>query len=251
MENKKVAIITGSSRGIGKAIALKLDKKGFIVVLVSRSYKNLKEALKGFSSNALIIEADVSKEKDVILMFEKVIKKFKRIDVLINNAVFSVFKKIEETDKNDFDKMIGTNIGGLFYCTKEYIKQVKKQSSKGQIINMGSIVSKAPFIFGQRTLYCSMKSAISGFSSALQAEIKGNNGNIKVATIYPGIVFTEWTVSSRNRNYDDLKRNALKTKDIVHIILMILKQGKNSNITEVVVHSFKQVKMESIHKNNK
>jgi len=245
MKNKKIAIITGASRGIGKAIALKLDKKGFITVLVSRNQENLKKILKEFSNNAVIIEADISKEKDVILMFEKVIRKFKNIDILINNAGFSIFKEIEKITKSDLDNMININIGGVFYCIREYIKKTKKQKNGGQIINLGSLASKSPFFFPERNLYCSVNAAISALSDSVQTELRKKKYNIKIATIYPGCVFTEWTKNLNNRKYDDLKKYALKTSDIVHAVLMIINQGKNSNITEVVIRSTFNVSMKN------
>ena len=235
MKNKKIAIITGASRGIGKAIALKLDKKGFITILVSHNQENLKKTLKEFSKNAVIIKADISKEKDVILMFKKVIKKFKNIDILVNNAGFSIFKEIEQIKKKDFDKMIGVNVAGVFYCIRECIKQMRKQKNRGQIINIGSVASKSPFFFPERSLYCSVKAAISALADSVQRELEKKRYNIKIATIYPGCVFTEWTKSLNNRKYGDLKKYALKTSDIVHAVLMIIGQGENSNITEIVI----------------
>jgi len=235
MKNKKIAIITGASRGIGKAIALSLDKKGFIVILVSHNQENLKKALKDFSKNAIIIKADVSKEKDVIAITQKVIKRFRHIDVLLNSAGFSVFKEIEQIKKKDFDNMIGTNIAGVFYCMRECIKQMKKQKDGGQIINIGSIVSKSPFFFPERSLYCSVKAAISALSDSIQTELRKKKCNIKIATIYPGHVFTEWTKSLNNREHDRMSKYALRTKDIVHAVSMIINQGKNSNIAEIVI----------------
>ncbi|MBU1177450.1 SDR family oxidoreductase [Patescibacteria group bacterium] len=246
MKNKKIAIITGASRGIGKAIALNLDKKGFIVILVSHNQENLKKALKDFSKNAMIIKADVSKEKDVILMFEKVIDKFKSIDVLINSAGLLIFKEIKKMTRTDFNKIIGTNIGGVFYCMREYIKQMEEKSNYGQIINIGSIVSKTPSLFPMRNLYCSTKAALSALSDSVQAEIQERKGNIKVATIYPGLVLTDSIINRGMRNYEDLKKYALKTSDIVHIVQMIINQSKNSNITEVVVRPINRIRNKNI-----
>jgi len=242
MKNKKVAIITGASLGIGKAIALKLNKEGLITVLVSRNQKNLNNALKDFSDKAIAIKADVSKEKEVILMVKKVIKKFGRVDILINNAAFLMFKKIEQITRTDFNKMIGTNIGGVFYCMRECVKQMKKQSKGGQIINIGSLVSKTPFLFPTRSLYCSTKSAINAFANSIQAEMQIEKNNIKIATIHPGLIFTESSINKNAFNYKDLSKYALKIKDIAYIIQMIINQGKNSNITEVVISPIARIR---------
>ena len=246
MENKKVAIITGSSRGIGKAIALKLDKEGFITVIVSRNQEDLKKVLKEFSKNAISIKADVSKEKDVISMFKKVMNKFGRIDVVVNNAGYLLFKEIERITKADFDNMVNINIGGSFYCMREYIKIImKKKSNSGQIINIGSLVSKTPSLFPTRSLYCSTKAAISALSENIQAEVRDRGINVKIATIHPGLVFTGKIIGEDTRDYKEIKKYALSVNDVVNAVQMIINQDKNSNITEVVLRPNIKIKKKS------
>ena len=244
MENKKVAIITGSSRGIGKAIALKLDKEGFITVIVSRNQEDLKKVLKEFSKNAISIKADVSKEKDVISMFKKVMNKFGRIDVVVNNAGSFIAngKKINELSKEDVSKMIDNNLMNTFYCMREAIKLMKKQSNEGQIININSIATKIPSFLLFRSVYCAVKSAIATFSENIQLEMIHDKRDIKIANIYPGFVLTESVTktgkrsSIQRRSSQDLKK-ALKLEDIAYAVYMIVNQGKNSNITELVMNS--------------
>lgn len=243
MKQKKVAIVTGASRGIGKAIALKLDREGFITVLVSRHSENLKTALKDFKKNAVAIPADVSKEKEVVAMVGEVIKKFGRIDVLINNAGFSAFKRINQLTKEDFDQTINTNLGGAFYCLRECISQMKKQPQGGQIINISSIAAKAPFLYPGRSLHCASKAAIGNLANSIQAEMISERRNIKIATIYPGVVFTEWFFKRKTRDLDEVKKNALKPEDIAHVVWMIVSQGRNSNITEVLIEPISPVSL--------
>jgi len=232
----KVAIITGASRGIGKAIALKLDKEGFVVVLVSRSQKNLKSALKGFSKRAVAIPTDVSKEKDIISMVKKIIYKFGRVDVLINNAGWSSRKKIGQISKEDLERVIGTNLAGTFYCTRECLKQMEKQPEGGQIINISSIAAKIPSFFPLRSLHCATKAAIGSFAVNIQKEMDMDKKNIKIATIYPGSVFSEWA-AKRRINPKEFKKHALNAEDVAYVVWMIINQGKNSNITEVTIPS--------------
>jgi len=235
MKQKRVAIITGASRGIGKAIALKLDKERFAVVLVSRSKQNLRAALKDFSKGTIAIVADVSKEKEVISMTGKTVKKFGRIDVLINNAGAFLFKKINEMTKKDFNQMVGTNFAGVFYSMRECIKQMKKQPDGGQIINISSLATKVSFPYPSRSLYCGTKAAVGEFASSVQTELMSDKNKIKIATIYPGLVFTDRVIERKIRHPKEVRKHALKSRDIAHVISMIINQDKNSNITEVVI----------------
>ena len=97
-------------------------------------------------------------------------------------------------------------------------------------------MAKVPSLFPSRTLYCSAKAALGALSASVQAEINRERKNIKIATIYPGLVFTEGEMAKRKRcNLEELRSRALKPKDIAHVVWMILSQGKNSNITEVII----------------
>lgn len=232
-KTQKVTIITGASRGIGKAIALKLDKEDFTTVLVSRSQRNLKAALKYFKNNAVAIRADVSKEGEVVSMVGKVIKKFGRIDVLVNNAGLSIFRPVEQITKENFEAMVNVNLGGVFYCSREVIKQMKKQPAGGQIINISSIAAKTPALFSKRNLHCMVKAGIGALAESLQAELR--NSGVKIVTIYPGLVSTELLTELRSRDPAVLQNYALKPEDIAHVVWMIINQGKNSNITEVAI----------------
>lgn len=237
MKQRKIAIITGARRGIGKAVALKLDKKGFVAVLVGRDKQKLKTALGDFSKRAIAIPADVSKEKEVVQMIKKIIKKFGRIDVLVNCAGSHVFKKLEDTSKKDFEETIGNNLASVFYCMRECIKQMKKQPQGGQIINIGSISSKIAFERPSISVYCAAKAGVEALAESVQAEIIKAKGNVKIATIHPDLVLTEATIETKRRNLAALRQFALKPEDIAYLVWMIINQGKNSNITEVTVRS--------------
>jgi len=246
-EKRRVAIITGASRGIGKAIALKLDKNGFIPILVSRSRGDLKKALKDFGKKAVAIPTDVSREKEIVKMAQKVVKEFGRVDVLINNVGITEVgilgvgsperRGCDQLTKEDFDQMVNTNLGGTFFCMRECIKQMKKQKRGGQIININSIVAKNLFPFKnfkRRSLYIATKAALSHLATAVQTETE--EFGIKISTIYPGLVFTEGEASKGIFDIEKLRKFALRPADIAHIVWMILEQGESSNITEVVVY---------------
>jgi NADP-dependent 3-hydroxy acid dehydrogenase YdfG len=235
MKHRKIAIITGAGRGIGKAISLKLDREGFFTIRVDRMPKNLKTASKEFNKRAMSVLADVSREQDVVLMIKKVVKKFNRIDVLVNNAGLSAAGPINQMTKKDFNQTINVNLGGAFYCMRECINQMKKQPQGGQIINIGSIAAKMPFFYPNRSIHCASKAAVASLAASIQTEMILEKKNIKIATIHPGPVLTDWLLKRKNHGSDEIKEIALKPEDVAHVVWMIANQGKNSNISEVLI----------------
>lgn len=155
--NKKVAVVTGSSRGIGKAIAIEFAKVGYSVVINSRNEVELKNAAEDISKTAggnitndkiLKIAGDVSQEQTCISLIQETVKRFGRIDVLINNAGISgVSKKINEIASDDWDYVIDVNLKGAFLCTREAVKhmnQNRDSTNNYSIINISSVHESIP-----------------------------------------------------------------------------------------------------------
>ena len=184
----QVVIISGASRGIGKAVAKVLYEQGASLALFSRNYEELKRGFADFDSNRiLLMKADVSSYENVLNIVENAIKKFCKIDTLINNAGFFKGDYIENISEDDWDKLISANIKGVFLMTKAVIPAMKKQKS-GLIINMGSRISHNTNIQAKKALYATTKFAVEGFSKALNNELKP--WGIKVTCLMPGTVNT-------------------------------------------------------------
>lgn len=184
----QVVIISGASRGIGKATAKILYEQGANLVLFSRNYEELKKEFADFdNTKILLIKADVSSYKDVVNIAENTIKKFGKIDTLINNAGFFKGDYLEDISEEDWDKLISINIKGVFLMTKAVIPAMKNQKS-GLIINMGSRISHNTNIQAKKVLYATTKFAVEGFSKALNSELK--SWGIRVTCLMPGTVNT-------------------------------------------------------------
>lgn len=184
----QVILISGASRGIGKAVAKVLYEQGAKLVLFSRNFKELKEAFADFDNNKImLLKADVSSDKDIANVVENTIEKFGKIDTLINNAGFFKGDYIENISEEDWDKLISINIKGVFLMTKAVIPVMKNQKS-GLIINMGSRISHNTNIQPKKVLYATTKSAVEGFSKALENELKP--WGIRVTCLMPGTVNT-------------------------------------------------------------
>ncbi|MEN8137959.1 MAG: SDR family NAD(P)-dependent oxidoreductase, partial [Bacteroidota bacterium] len=125
----KTAIVTGASRGIGKAISKVFAKKGYNLVLISRTketLKDLKSELKKYDNKILIIPADITKGNEVKSIYKEVFANFAKVDVLVNNAGNGIFKPIEAITTKDWDTVMNLNVKGTFLMTKELIKHFKE-----------------------------------------------------------------------------------------------------------------------------
>src|SRR5512134_2306108 len=137
----KVAIVTGSSSGIGKAIALRFGQEGAKVVVAARR-KSLCEKTAGEicrqGGDAFVIQTDVSHEQQVDMLFEKTVQQYGRIDIVVNNAGIFGGRRIAETTTEVFDEVLNVNLRGTFLCCRAAFKQMKKQGG-GLIVNMSSV----------------------------------------------------------------------------------------------------------------
>lgn len=187
----KTAIVTGASRGLGKAMALGLAEAGADVVLVSRGMPELRAAAQEIGRlgrSALPISADVSNLKDVGAMVERVVSEFGRIDILVNNAGTTVRMPSESFTEEAWDKVIDVNLKGAFFCAQAVGKVMINQSS-GKIINIASLLS----VIGVPTAvaYAASKGGISQLTKTLAVEWA--KYNINVNAIGPGYFRTDLT----------------------------------------------------------
>jgi len=183
----KVAIVTGGSKGIGKAIAKQLAHEGASVVINGRDMNALEEAtqeIRREGGQITAIQADVSKSEDVKAMIDKVIEDYDRIDILINNAaVFAESVRIMDLEEEEWDRIMTTNLKGVFLCAKAVIKHMVKQKS-GKIVNMTSFTGKTGRVvystFGGPTKahYCASKAGIISLTKSLAYELAPYNINV-------------------------------------------------------------------------
>ena len=183
----KVAIVTGGSKGLGKVIAKQLAQEGAATVINGRNMTALEKATQeirqdGGQINA--IQADVSNSGDVETMIDKVIEDHGRIDILINNAaVFAESVRIMDLEEEEWDRIMTTNLKGVFLCAKAVIKQMLMQKS-GKIVNMTSFTGKTGRVvystFGNPTKahYCASKAGIISLTKSLAYELAPYNINV-------------------------------------------------------------------------
>jgi 3-oxoacyl-[acyl-carrier protein] reductase len=198
--NQKVAIVTGSSRGIGAAVAQRLGKQGFAVVVnYAGGEAAAQDVVKQIVQNggvALAVQGDVSDPKAVRALFDAAQKTFGRIDVLVNNAGIMSTAAISETDDATFDKQIAINLKGSFNTMREAAKRLR---SGGRIINFSSsVVGMLQPGYG---VYAATKAGVEALTSILAKELRGRN--ITVNAVAPGPTATDLFLNGKPQDVID------------------------------------------------
>ena len=192
MEDKKVALITGGTRGIGKAIAIKFAKNGYNLVLnyVSdrTNLEELENEFKEYNIEVLFIKTDVSNFEDCENMAKQAIARFGKIDVLVNNAGITKDSLLLRMTSEDFEKVININLKGTFNVTKSIVPYMMKKRT-GKIVNISSVVGVSGNA-GQCN-YAASKAGIIGFTKSIAKELASRN--ILANCVAPGFIDTDMT----------------------------------------------------------
>ena len=173
------ALITGASSGLGRDLAIKLSKKGYDLVLISRDKKALEKVKKDCKTEAILYEADVSSTEACIKIHEK----FKDIDLLINNAGFGLFGETCNTSLDKELNMIDVNVKAVHILTKLYLKDMIEKDS-GRILNVASIAAFPPGPL--MNTYYSTKSYVFKFTTAIYEELRRRGSSVKISVLCPG-----------------------------------------------------------------
>ncbi|MGD0803573.1 MAG: 3-oxoacyl-ACP reductase family protein [Candidatus Bathyarchaeia archaeon] len=202
----KVAVITGASRGIGKAIAETFAREGAdIVVNYVKSVNDAKEVVKNIKAmgrRAIAVKADVSKRTEAQRMFNKVLAEFGRVDILVNNAGIGTGGTTLDTSEEDWDRVIAVNFKGPFNCTQIASKMMVEQKS-GKIINISSISGLGGAPVGELA-YCCAKAALIAMTTVAAQDL-GPHG-INVNSVAPGWTRTDMTSRSTREKTEELQK---------------------------------------------
>lgn len=240
--NKRTALITGATSGIGRAIAYEFAKHGINLILCGRRQDRLDQIEKELKShtNVHILNFDVRNKADVFNAIDSLPNNFKTIDILINNAGNAHgLDPIHLGNTDDWDAMIDINVKGLLYVSKAIMPQMVDRKS-GHIINIGSSAGRE--LYPKGNVYCASKFSVTAITEGMRIDL--NPFGIKVCAINPGMVETEF---SKVRFKDDAIANTIykgfkvmQPEDIAEIVYFIVSRPPHVNIADILVFSTAQ-----------
>jgi NADP-dependent 3-hydroxy acid dehydrogenase YdfG len=227
----KVAIITGASSGIGEAAARILATEGAQLVITARREDRLKDLVNEFKvqgTEAIYVVGDASEEETAIQTVGAAMKKFGRIDILLNNTGIGNYKELVDTSVTEYDAMMDTNMRSTFLFTRFVVPHMILQGS-GTILLLSSMAGINGYP-GQ-AVYCSTKFAQVGFAQALDKELRTKG--IKVGVICPGGVKTEFAIGKGRTQEGVEKSEMLDATDVAAAVLLACTQSPGSRIIEI------------------
>ena len=228
----KVAVVTGGTRGIGRAIAERLLQAGASVAFCGRSPESVARAAEEMAQNpggTVFGEAvDVSKPEQVERFFKGLDRRFSHLHILVNNAGVGIFRKVKEMTVEDWQKTLDVNLSGAFYCCRETLQRLNNAEG-GYIINISSLAGKNPFSGG--AAYNASKFGLNGFSEALMLDHRYDN--VRVSYIMPGSVNTEF--GSRSEPSDWM----IAPEDVAQVVMNLLEMPERTLVSRVEMRPLK------------
>lgn len=226
----KIAIVTGASMGIGKSIALALASQGAKVVLAARTLEKLKETkeeIESLKGTCYIVQTDLSLEEQILDLFNRTIKEYGRLDIIINNAAIALASEFLSCSSRDFDELINVNLKSVYTCCQQALNIMLPQKN-GVIINISSnVVAKC---YEKQAIYAASKCGVVGITKSIANEF--HKDGILVGLIHPGAVNTRLATKAR----PDIDKSLLiQPEDIADTVLYMLGLSDTAWVDEITV----------------
>lgn len=224
----KIAVVTGGTRGIGRAIAELLLREGATVAICARKAESVDRAVTEMKPLGNIVghPCDVTQVNQVRKFFQEVDRDPGGLDILVNNAGEGVFRKVAEMTPEEWHRNIDLNLNGPFYCSHEALARFRRRGG-GFIVNISSLAGKNPFSGG--AAYNASKFGLNGFTEAMMLDHR--NDGVRVTSIMPGSVDTEFAGDPAKRAGDTSWMIA--PEDVAEAVAMVLKMPERTMISRV------------------
>lgn len=230
MESKQVVWVTGASRGIGAAIAHAFAAIGAHVIVSGRSREsaaNVAARIRSEGGSATVVQMDVASSKSVRAAAEKIRTKFGEVNVLVNNAGVTSFKKFEQTTLDEFDAILDTNLRGYFLCTQAVLPPMLA-AKKGHIINIHSV--SAVTTFQNSSVYAASKAGSLAMMRCLRAEVRKQG--VRVIDVLPGAVETAmWSKGNREK----FGMKMMQPDDVADVVVSLYCQPERITTDEITL----------------
>jgi len=222
--SEKVILLTGASKGIGRAIAEDLGKNHKLSLFArsGREIENISNNINSLGGKSIITQGDIKNEEDIKICVNKTIETYGKIDILINNAGISYFKRIDEFDMHEFEEILKVNLFGTFLFTK-YVSRFMINQKCGYIINISSVAGLNGFKGG--TAYAASKFAVNGFTESLREDLK--QYGIGVCVVCPGSVKTGFGGMEESKLQG--KDFMLEPEDVAKTIRYLVEESETAN----------------------
>jgi 3-oxoacyl-[acyl-carrier protein] reductase len=219
----KVAVVTGSTKGIGLAIAERLHAAGAGVVVSSRTANDVAAVAKRLGAPAIGIPCDVGDPAACERLIGETVERLGRLDILVNNAGFGIFKSINELSVEEWRRQIDVNLGGVFYCSKAAMPHLSA-TGDGFIVNIGSLAGRNFFAGG--TGYNAAKAGLVGMTEAMMLDVR--HDDVRVSIVMPGSVNTHFRgEQASGRSWP------LEADDVALAVMQILDYPKEAHVSRV------------------
>jgi 3-oxoacyl-[acyl-carrier protein] reductase len=225
-----VAIVTGGSRGIGLAIARGFVAAGGKVVVSGRSQSDLDAVAAELGDRVAVVQGDIADPTVADALVGTATRRFGGLDVLINNAGVGKFAPVADLTIDDWNRLMATNLTGVFLCTKAAIPALKQRGG-GWIINISSLAGRNSFAGG--AAYCASKAGLNAFAESLMLEVRQDN--IRVSTVMPGSVQTAFSAGGDAPEHDW----KLSAEDVAQVVFDLLGHGARSLPSRVEIRPSK------------
>ncbi len=224
----KIALVTGGTRGIGRAIVRRLAESGATVAFCGRSSGGVAQAVAEFSGNhkVLGLTADVKSGIEVEGMVAEAVRTLGGLDILINNAGIGWFAPVAELTAADWERVISTNLSGVFHCCRAAIPHLRVRGG-GDIINVSSLAGRNPFAGG--AAYNASKFGLNGFTEAMMLDHR--HENIRVGLIAPGSVDTEFSPRRKPETVPEGPAWKIAPEDVAEAALAMLRMPRRTALS--------------------
>jgi 3-oxoacyl-[acyl-carrier protein] reductase len=227
------ALVTGGSRGIGRAIAVRLAKLGAKVAICGRDRAALHEtlaALQGIGGPAHAQVADVTRAEEISKLLADTEAAIGPLSILVNNAGIGLFGPLQEQSEADWDRVMNTNLKSVFLVSRAVAPGMMRRG-RGDIVNISSLAGLNAFAGGG--IYCASKWGLQGLTACMAEDLRGHG--VRVSAVCPGSVATDFGAGR-----DKKKPNALQPEDVAHAVATIVTQAPGSFVSEIQIRPLKK-----------
>ena len=251
--HEKTALVTGATSGFGRAIAIRLAKLGYHLIITGRREDLLNDVTKEinqlYSVKVISLCFDVRDKLQCDTAIKSLPAEWKKIDLLVNNAGLAAgASPFDESDEDDFERMIDTNLKGLIYMTKRVVPQMKKRNS-GHIVNISSVAGIE--VYPNGNVYCATKHAVNALTKGLRIDLVKHG--IKVSSISPGMAETEFSVVRYHGDAEKAKAvytgiTPLNAEDIADALEFIVTRPEHVSINDIQINPTQQANTYITHR---